>query len=517
MKNLPNSAPEVHQEFIAKNFTIRQTPGKFNAVWTDMALEKTYNRDAKTVLFQGITQNQATMDKYLKALPVLTAISEETQKMVNMSEDRSNSSNAQADINAVKQIKSIVKNQMINPFSCENRKDLLNISTGEKATSLDLVHAKEKGLSLLKEAEEQGYEKIKKYKIKTLTSHKQNKQSRNQQAEGLYKDESAVTRSLYLVKGLNDKDKEEALSHEWAQYPPALFRPNSSVEQGYQMRSGDKAIIVTSIKKNLGTQWQELETLPIVHQTTYVIDAMAFIKRYQTLNCETFGELQARYKRKVIQLKPEGCQRIHFVGDRYDFSTSVSLKQEIRVKRGSSKTAREYEINSAMGIPEWKNFLENPQNKANLLRFIGESWMKDHSSLPQGLHLIIGGILENPGLTVLIKNTGCHELTELACTQHEEADTRMFAHLSYSITHEDCSTAVISSPDSDVFVLAMYYCTRIANLKELWIEKMGMFLPIHTIVQEYSEKLSIDAVELTGILHNVYVLTGCDTVSFIFQ
>lgn len=520
MTKLPSTAPEVHQEFMEGNFTIRQTPGKFNAVWTDMALEKTYNRDAKTVLFRGITQKQATMDKYLKALPVLTAISEETQKMVNMSEtkDRGNSpmSATKDDINAVEQIKSVVKNQMINPFNCENKKDLVNISTGEKATSLELIHAKEKGLSLLQEAEEHGYDKIKNCKIKTFTSHQQGKQSRGQQIQGLHKDESAVTRSLYLMHGLNDKEKEEAFSHEWAQYPPALFQPNNSVEQGYQMRSGNKADVVNTIKKTLQSQWQELEKPPVVHKTAYIIDAMAFIQRQQTLNSRTFGELQARYKWKLIQQKPEGCQTIHFVGDRYDFSPTVSLKEEVRVKRGSSRKEREYEINAAMAIPEWKSFLANPQNKANLLRFIGESWMTDHRGLPQGLHLIIGGILENPGHTVLINNTGCHELPELACTKHEEADTRMFAHLSYSSTQEDCSTGVICSMDSDVFVLAMYYCMRIASLKELWIEKMGMFLPIHTIVQDYSQKLSIDAEELTGILHNIYILTGCDTVSFIF-
>ena len=35
---------------------VRQTEGRFNGVWTDRALEKNYNRDAKTKLFTGISQ-----------------------------------------------------------------------------------------------------------------------------------------------------------------------------------------------------------------------------------------------------------------------------------------------------------------------------------------------------------------------------------------------------------------------------------------------------------------------------
>ena len=56
MRSLPTVAPEVHREFKDGKFTVHQTEGCFNGVWTDMALEKTYNRDAKTKLFTGISQ-----------------------------------------------------------------------------------------------------------------------------------------------------------------------------------------------------------------------------------------------------------------------------------------------------------------------------------------------------------------------------------------------------------------------------------------------------------------------------
>ena len=79
MKSLPAS---VELEFQMENFTVQRKEGKFNGVWPDMALEQTLNKDAKTKLFSGITANKAAIAKYLKALPGITAISEETLKCV---------------------------------------------------------------------------------------------------------------------------------------------------------------------------------------------------------------------------------------------------------------------------------------------------------------------------------------------------------------------------------------------------------------------------------------------------
>jgi len=50
MRALPTLAPDIALAFNNGKFTVRQTEGRFNGVWTDMQLEKTYNRDAKTKL-----------------------------------------------------------------------------------------------------------------------------------------------------------------------------------------------------------------------------------------------------------------------------------------------------------------------------------------------------------------------------------------------------------------------------------------------------------------------------------
>ena len=51
---------------------------------------------------------------------------------------------ASKDIDAVNNIKTLLVGGLINPFTSSSS-DLLNIATGEKCASLDLLEAKEKG------------------------------------------------------------------------------------------------------------------------------------------------------------------------------------------------------------------------------------------------------------------------------------------------------------------------------------------------------------------------------------
>ena len=52
-----------------------------------MTLEKTCNRDANTKSFTGIIQHPAAMEKYGRALPVLTAVTEQTKAMTHLDLD----------------------------------------------------------------------------------------------------------------------------------------------------------------------------------------------------------------------------------------------------------------------------------------------------------------------------------------------------------------------------------------------------------------------------------------------
>ena len=141
--------------------------------------------------------------------------------------------------------------------------------------------------------------------------------------------------------------------------------------------------------------------------------------------------------------------------------------------------------------------------------------MNENRKIPKGIHLIIGGVFKNPGRTVVITSTYCQEILELACSVHEEADTMMFAHLNYSVCTMNCIIGVICSIDTNVIVLAIYYCVRIPGLTKLWIQKNDTYLPLHSIVHDYAHSLECENELLTGILLSGYILTGCDIAAFL--
>ena len=46
--DLPQTHPEVYNEFINGNFTIRLKQGKADGVWSDLASEQIYHKEGKT-------------------------------------------------------------------------------------------------------------------------------------------------------------------------------------------------------------------------------------------------------------------------------------------------------------------------------------------------------------------------------------------------------------------------------------------------------------------------------------
>ena len=57
-------------------------------------------------------------------------------------------------------VKENINEKFVNPFRSTNKTDLLNIVTGEKEISTDLVNAKSKSIQAMKKAEENGADAI---------------------------------------------------------------------------------------------------------------------------------------------------------------------------------------------------------------------------------------------------------------------------------------------------------------------------------------------------------------------
>ena len=78
----------IHECFLNRKFTVHRTKGRFNGVWADMALEQTYNFEGKTALFKGLTQNSDAIDKYIRILPIMTAVSQKVNEMAHFNKSQ---------------------------------------------------------------------------------------------------------------------------------------------------------------------------------------------------------------------------------------------------------------------------------------------------------------------------------------------------------------------------------------------------------------------------------------------
>ena len=203
-------------------------------------------------------------------------------------------------------------------------------------------------------------------------------------------------------------------------------------------------------------------------------------------------------------MRPDQCNIVHIVGDRYDFGPEVSLKAEERLRRQvSSKKAKSFQPRDNLRLPLWKGYIECQDNKQNLEEYLLESWTSHTEWIPPECEIIVGGLKCGP--TKVISAVGVRNLDALECEEHEEADNRIFAHITFSSRERNCLRAVIYATDTDILIL---------GLKELWMHKLGRLIPCHLISQHLSSSYSNS---MGSAILSAYALTGCDTVSFIFN
>lgn len=138
----------VYDEFMCGKFIVHQVQGTFNGVWNDLDLEQTYKKEGKTTLLKGIPQAPAATEKYVKSVPFLTKLSESIKTMVgwhiSVSEHHGQSQKkTKGELQLVIIIKEIIAANMIIPFTCTSKTDLLHIATEEKCFSTDLADSGE--------------------------------------------------------------------------------------------------------------------------------------------------------------------------------------------------------------------------------------------------------------------------------------------------------------------------------------------------------------------------------------
>ena len=99
------------------------------------------------------------------------------------------------------------------------------------------------------------------------------------------------------------------------------------------------------------------------------------------------------------------------------------------------------------------------------------------------------------------------DVTLLAPTNHEEADTRVFLHTN-DMSQKGFASVMIRTVDTDVLNLALSFCKKL-QLEKLWVDfgtgKQRCFLPVHEMV--------LNPAKVDGLPFFMAV-TGCDQVEF---
>ena len=120
---------------------------------------------------------------------------------------------------------------------------------------------------------------------------------------------------------------------------------------------------------------------------------------------------------------------------------------------------------------EIDKFWSISKNKANLQKLFIE-WVLENSCDEEfNRELFLGGSDRNNDFMCYSQINGNIKEERLLKFYHEEADDRIFFHANHAVKVGKCTSKMIASPDTDVFVSALHHFNhwKEFGLTELWI------------------------------------------------
>ena len=278
--------------------------------------------------------------------------------------------------------------------------------------------------------------------------------------KAIYDIETLFSR-LLIVGQQRSIDIADVFQFELSPVPPAL------IDEYGCLRKGDKAVLVKSISVSIITP-----SVPDV----VLVDGGQLLYHVVWPVSGTTGDLAASFGIRLAHYPPVSKKIVLF--DRYD-QEAPSAKDHERTRRGRAKEVR---LTPNTPLPCREAILHNSKNK-NLLNSILCSY-----PLPHNIQLV----------------------NKLECAvTHDEADITLCSYMLKAVA-EGTQTIRILSDDTDVFVLLVYWTSRMRVAAKIQMEKWNEdVLDINETVRRLGpSKCS----QLLGI----HALSGCDTVSYPF-
>eukprot|EP00794_Sanderia_malayensis_P015514 gene15514-17096_t len=462
---LPESHPEVYEEFQKKWFAVKRTTKSFSRTPIDLTLEQTINADAASqrtgisALTNSISARQRWAESHFLRTTIISAVFEDLG--LTKKEDVSNDlkhHNVKKSHENITLVTTAIKETM-NPFNLKSNPELLfNIGTGKAASQSTSEYLS--NVSAIGERERKKFinecEKdparfenpIKRVAVSTFATEagKQRVKGKDGKlvAACLMRDLFGSILHLSLEQNI---DMAEVMKYPLTPVPLSLSNVDGT------MLKTPKSKLMSQLEKRVSTS-------PPPKVEAYVINAAFFFHHFCNLP-ETFGGVAKFFLKKILECDGK---LIHFVSDKW---ISPSIKDCERDARDTSTAS--YNITGPMQKRpgNWFSAMRNSTFKTSLLSFPIDAWAsKENASLFKGKILFANNEDKCFKFSAVFDNVIRCEAEDLFCT-HEEADSRIFFHLNSLPT--PCN-AVIRTSDTDCLIIGLGCRSFIQSDIKIWLE-----------------------------------------------
>ncbi len=525
MRVLKQTFPLIYDKLMSGHFGVQLSKSsRFAKIPEDQSIEETINKSSKIPGgIVGKSRNPAAVSQWIDTTADRSQITENVRKMAGLvstgpeGHKEGGASRVTKDEQAVRDVISVVKN-MRNPFLPSD--ELVSISTGVQATDKtkkDLLSGykagKERTETFIKDRILSNnvpfFDPITKLKLNTFTTQVTEKKVKLGNKELTIRADRSFFCKLVFIAQSRNLDLFEVYSHELGPIPWAIATPLGTALKP------DKAKLMEILEKDTPVLQQPRQGAAWVIDTFAAVQALKAIPvegSSASIKPQTFSGVAESILRTMCDVSIPQPGRIDVVVDTY---AKVSIKRAERDRRSLGKGVRVQISSGTQKAPnDWSNYLKDEDNKRELPEFLFSEW-------PANKDEKYSKILKNTNL-YLCHGELCHrlkadgngetihseEIRTLKCLA-EEADTRLLLHAKQAADSGYYSCIVLKSPDTDVFVLALYF-QREMDIPIIFhrkgSQKKWKFVDISGICAKLDD-------HIIRALPGFHAFSGCDSTS----
>lgn len=235
---------------------------------------------------------------------------------------------------------------------------------------------------------------------------------------------------------------------------------------------------------------------------------MATVQKMKTKHLKTFGDF-CDAALNYVKISAKYANRIDLVFDSY---INKSMKHSARKRRQNTSPIELSKIKEETPLPvETDKFWGSNKNKQKFQCLLHEKAQATANERFPSACLVISTISGEKAVPCQGVYEGSSSVIPELNVDIEEADQHIIPHMMHDI-QKRTSKIIVLSPDTDVFVMLMYYWDEFksSGLSELWVKRgcgdSISYIPIHLLA-------SIVGLDFCKVLPAVHTLPGCDYIS----